>query len=270
MANATSTTSKNLAFTPDAFSSLSEGDAKRLLPEYEEAVTTDIREDLDRGVRTTHKAAYMTGVAIKSGLLKVGKGGKKIEGSITQAEYGQRISKMLGGAPVSQSTVGLWVNLSYLACGKVKGFDMANERHATLFRALTGKGGTASIVTEAIRADKASVAKIEKAHKLALNPPKKEETPASTDTHKDEDGHKDDEGNPAPVGNVRSAIEQVLGALVLIQEMLGDVSVEDFPKVDRAWTKVGQDVSARRDSIADMVEKSDESAKRTASARKTA
>jgi hypothetical protein len=243
-------------FTRDAIGGLSVEAARKALPSYEAEVKSEFAEIAKSERMTTVKAAYMTRVAIKAGLLKIGRGGKKIEGSITGAEFGARFIGA-NGQPVSQSTVGLWTNLGFVLCD-VKGFDMDNERHAKLFSLLTSSGkGTSKIVSDAIRDEKASVAKIEKALKAAMaKPSASSETPASADSTSTSSGEgaTDDEGNASPVMPVRSGIERVLEGLRLVQVALDDVSDEDFVKADRAFAKVAEEFTARRDALADAAQ----------------
>jgi hypothetical protein len=261
-------TTKQDMFTRDSIVSLKVDEAKALLPEWEAEIGSDLEAQHVAQQHTTRKAAYMARLAMQAGLLKAGSGGTRGPNVMTGKDYGIAFGKKyLHGRAVSQSTVSLWLRLGILATD-VKGFKWETKSHAALFARLTAEGFPTE-VTKAVTAEGATIGQVIAAMKQ-VDQAKKEkasaastETPATgsgTTTPATDEGAKDDEGNDAPVAPTQSSLERALGALALIQHVLPDLKGRDFQRFDRAFGKVGDEVTAARDALADMIAESEKKA----------
>lgn len=265
---------------------LDNDEAAQVLDAQIAEVQSDFDEAREKSERTTVKAAYATRYAVRLGRIKTGSGGSLKPGQVTMKDFG---AKFLGvnGEPVSQSTVGIWLNVGYLLLD-VDGFDVdgataakgdesRNDRHAKLLSKVKQLGNFKA-VKEAVRDEKATVAKVEKAvraveadkKKKAADKAAAEAGTGTPETPNDDDANKDETGNIAPVGPVRSSIEQALEAVRLVQVLLPDLTGADFQKFDRAWDTVSREVTAKRDALNDMIDETETATAKRTAAKKSA
>lgn len=243
MSTITTSESTAVTFSADAVRGITDQDTARL---YIRKAASEFKAAQTKHGSATVKAAYATDLAVRVGILKVGRGAKvEKEGEETQTQYGARFLNLTGGG-AAQTTVGLWVLLGRALV------TVGVDEKSDLFRHLAFKGGaTKKHVAAAIRGenmDKAGnrdpIDWIETVLRCYIKPdgktvPAKDrdkaladlglEVAPDTTVETDDNAGEGAEGGTVPTG---TAIDQVRAAMGTLIKCLPDVDQEAFNAID--------------------------------------